>query len=204
MNCRQMIHKEEGFVLVTAMVMLLVLTLLGTFALNSTSLELLISGNDRIASQTFYNADGGVQAGVELIEQNVGCPNGFETVTSTLSGVDLYSTSYALSPTLHEEPTSLTDIPSDTNRVIRIAADPANRVDTEPHTNIAVYGTSKYLPGSGTEMVAGYEKTGTGAARGGSMIEYDVHSQHRGVNNSEAIIVSKWRHVIGQEGVCNY
>ena len=206
---------EDGFVLVTAMVMLVILTLLGTFALNTTIFELQISGNDRVAKQTFYKADGGIQAGIELLEQNISCPNGFSTANSSIGGIDNIDLRLAYhenmsdiagysNPNNDNDTVMLARIPSDTIRAIRIPDDPANRVDTAPHTNLAAWGVTKVLPGSGMQMIAGYEGKGKGLAGGGAYIEYDLHSQHIGVVNSEAKIAILWRHMVGQEGNCNY
>lgn len=203
---------EDGFVLVTAMVMLVILTLLGTFALNTTIFELQISGNDRVAKQTFYKADGGAQAGIELLEQNLSCPDGFSAANTSIGGIDNIDRQLAYHENMSDiagyfTGATLADIPSDTIRAIRIPDDltPANRSnDGLPHTNLTAWGQTKYLPGSGMQMVAGYEGKGKGAAGGGAYIEYDLHSQHIGVANSETKIVTQWRHMVGQEGDCNY
>lgn len=208
-NSRIPSGNEEGFVLVASLLILVVLTLLGAFATSTSTIEALIAGNDSVAKQTFYTADAGTQTGVEMIEQNVSCPTGFDPIRTTIGGVDLYDATFALDETMSQIPgadggTVLADLPSDLVRTLRIATDPVNRVDTEPHTNLALWGTTKYLPGSGTEMVAGYDKVGGGSAKGGAMIEYDLHSQHIGIRNSEAIVAIKWRHIIGQQGTCAY
>ena len=213
MKSRYILSKnEDGFVLITAMVMLVILTLLGTFALNTTTFELQISGNDRVAKQTFYKADGGVQVGIELLEQNLSCADGFSSSTTSIGGVDIYDQRLAYIENMSGindinnlgSPTGLDQIPSDNYRAIRIPDDPANRVDTAPHTNLTAWGQTKYLPGSGMQMIAGYEGKGKGAAGGGAYIEYDLNSQHIGVVNSEAKIATQWRHMVGQEGNCNY
>jgi len=53
-------------------------------------------------------------------------------------------------------------------------------------------------------MSAGYEGKGKGASAGGAYIVYRVYSQHIGTANSQAEIMSQWRHLVGQEGGCNY
>lgn len=200
---------EDGFVLIVALMMLVILTLLGTFALNTTNFELQIAGNDKVAKQTFYKADGGTQAGIELLEQNVSCPNGFSTANTSIGGIDNIDRQLAYHENMSDiagffTGATLADIPSDIIRAIRIPDDPANRVDTAPHTNLAAWGETKVLPGSGMQMVAGYEGKGKGLAGAGAYIEYDLHSQHIGVANSEAKLVTQWRHMVGQEGDCNY
>lgn len=52
---------QKGIVLVIALIMLLVLTLIGSAAVNLTSYESRISGNERIYNSAFYAGDGGVE-----------------------------------------------------------------------------------------------------------------------------------------------
>ena len=204
-------RNEEGFALIISMMIMLVLTMLGIFATNTSVLELNISGNAKIAKEAFFRADGGTQVGSELIEENVSCPNGFTSPFAIIriDGIDVYERDFAQNKQIQDingasAGTSLADLPSDTIRSIRIPSDPANRSDTVPHTNLAVWGITKLMTGSALQMVAGYEGKGKGAAAGGAYIEYDLHSQQVGVRNSEAKIASLWRHMVGQEGTCNY
>ena len=52
---------QKGFALVIALIMLLVLTLIGFAAVNLTSYEARISGNERVYNNAFYAGDGGVE-----------------------------------------------------------------------------------------------------------------------------------------------
>jgi hypothetical protein len=53
---------EDGFVLVFSLVMLVVITLLGVWALNTSTLETMISGNQQRFDENFNIAEGGVMA----------------------------------------------------------------------------------------------------------------------------------------------
>jgi hypothetical protein len=59
------LESEKGFVLITALVILVLLTFLGIFALNTTTTEIQISGNDRAYKQAFYRADSGISYAVQ-------------------------------------------------------------------------------------------------------------------------------------------
>jgi hypothetical protein len=52
---------QKGLALVIALVMLLILTLIGLSAINMTSFESNISGNQRVYNLAFYTADGGIE-----------------------------------------------------------------------------------------------------------------------------------------------
>lgn len=70
-------ENEKGFILITAMLMLVVLSFVGFMAIRNTTTEMHISTNERRITESFYEADGGSEVGDELIEQSIACINGF-------------------------------------------------------------------------------------------------------------------------------
>ena len=206
------VSNENGFALVIAMMIMIILTMLGIFATNTSIMELQISGNDRLAKEAFYRADGGTEAGIVLTEENMSCPNGFRSQFSPIriGGVDVFEKDFVSNTKLQDingagQGVTPAEVPSDTVRSIRIPTDPANRSDTPPHTNLAVWSTGSELgTGSAIQMVSGYEGVGKGAASGGGRKLMKIASQHIGTRQTEAKIILEWRHVIGQEGTCNY
>jgi hypothetical protein len=82
------INNEEGFVLVTGLMILLILTLLGLAATTNTTIELQIAGNDRLHKQTLYQAEGGAIMGTEILEQNFNCSTGFTKNSGSAGGVN--------------------------------------------------------------------------------------------------------------------
>ncbi len=209
---------EEGFILPSAVLIMALLTLIGITATNTANLELHITSNDKLARECFHRADGGLEVAIEMVEQNVSCPAGFSSAPSgfdstdpatlfALMGVDIADARFAFAPdmtAISGSPATLDALPSDNARSLRIPIDPATRNDNCPHTNIAMWGVTEYITGNAIQMAAGYEGKGKGAAGGGGSILYDIHSQHRGFRNSMSILAIKWRHLIGQEGSCNY
>jgi Tfp pilus assembly protein PilX len=69
------IKNEEGFVLVASLMMLMVLMIIGIAATNTTTLELQISGNDKVQKMDFYAAESGWQRGVQWLEDKVNPPD---------------------------------------------------------------------------------------------------------------------------------
>lgn len=57
---KNILKKNEGMALVIALVMLLILTIVGINAINTTIFETSISGNQRLYNTAFYGADGGI------------------------------------------------------------------------------------------------------------------------------------------------
>lgn len=64
---KKTINNEQGFVLIASLMMLMVLMIIGIAATNTTTLELQISGNDKLNKQTFYQADAVVNEAVQSI-----------------------------------------------------------------------------------------------------------------------------------------
>jgi len=213
MSCQKRIFSNDsGFVLVVTMLILVVLTLIGLSATRTTNIELQIAGNEKWSQEAFYKADGGLEAGIELIEQNLSCPGGFTAAPTGFEdnnsssffpvvGVDVFDSLFAWD--IDKESLSgasgtvdINTIPSDSIRSLRISTDPSSRNDTAPHTNLAIWGITQYAPGNAIQMGAGYEGKGKGAAGGGGSILFDIYSQHIGKANSEAVVFTGWRHQI--------
>lgn len=212
-------QNEGGFILVITMIILVLLTIIGISATSLTNIELQIAGNDRVHKETFYQADGGTEVGMLMIEENISCPLGFKATGFNdndpdtfvnLKAVQVADSKFALDEnqsTVAKKAShsgSLADMPADDARSIRIPADITNPVDTNPHTNLVIFGDTQLMQGSAIQMAAGYEGKGKGAAALGAMIDYDIYSQHIGQRQSESVLVVEWKHLVGQEGVCRY
>jgi Tfp pilus assembly protein PilX len=191
---KQYLNKEDGSVTVLALLLLALLTLLGIAVITTSSIEVQISGNDDRHKKALYEADGGTEVGFEMLEENIACPNGFNfTGSMDIGDVTVFTKAFWL---IENEPTS--DYPSDTVRDIRINRTAGSR------TNLSIYGSTQLSTGNAIQMVAGYEGKGKGVGSGGAYLMYNVYSEHMGRDNSQAMIMSQWRHMIGQEGACNY
>lgn len=213
-----MLHKnrlqrnDEGFILVAALMILMVLTLIGIMAGRDTTTELRIAGNDRTYKETFYGADGGVNFGSELLEQNIACldaKNGFSAkndfVNSTLNGGALIDGLVYVKPTALDFADKFAPAPIPNDSTDRMLFYPYNYTGTETHTNINIGGNTKMTTGAAIQMAAGYEGKGKGIGGGGSYLAYDVNAQHLGENGSETVICVKYRHIINTApGVCSY
>jgi Tfp pilus assembly protein PilX len=194
MEKKQFLNKEDGSITVLALVLLALLTLLGIAVTTTSSIEVQIAGNDDRHKKALYEADGGTEVGFEMLEQNIACPNGFNfTGSLDIGDVTVFTKAFWL---IENEPTS--DYPSDEVRDIKI-----NRT-ANAYTNLSIYGSTQLSTGSAIQMVAGYEGKGKGAGSGGAHIIYNVYSKHMGRDNSRSMVMTQWRHMIGQEGACNY
>lgn len=216
---RTICSDEQGFVLITAMVILVVLSIIGIATTRTANIELLIAGNDRRVKHAFYKADGGTEAGIEILEQNFSCANGFSTAAGfdnddagtffSIAGVDIFDAKFATDDAIRDlaggtAGLSVTDIPSDSVRSIRIPDNPANRVDTEYHTNVAIYGRSGFSEGSAIQMAAGDKSKGYGSANGGGIKRKNLIAEYDGAVNTVGKIRLDYVHLISDEGECIY
>lgn len=69
------IHNENGFVMVFALMIMVVLTLIGIAATNTTVIELTIAGNERQLSDRFYAADSGWKQAVPYLNRRASAPS---------------------------------------------------------------------------------------------------------------------------------
>ncbi len=64
----KLVKNEKGSLLVIAIFVLLLLTMIGMFATNTSTLELMISGNDKTSKINFYKAESSAYVGASKIE----------------------------------------------------------------------------------------------------------------------------------------
>lgn len=199
-NFKGVTQDEGGFVLVLSLMILLILTLLGLAANNTTTTEILISGNESLQKRTFYRADGATEMASSVVEENVACITGFTPnsgVNTVMDGV-IQVNKDSLNLWQNVAPTA---IPTD---AVQDLFFPVGYAPGEPHTNVNVGGQTKMTTGSSLQMAAGYEGKGKGIGAGGAHLLYDIFAQQVDVNNASALIHVQWRHTVGQEGDCYY
>lgn len=199
MNAFSIIRNNQGSALVVALLMLVVLTLLGIAATSTSTVELQISGNDKLYKRSFFSADGGTAAGSELIEQNIEERDWTDYSTRGNIGIiegDLYLN--------RDTDVGIDPIPSDTNQdaiiplsaIVDPNASPFVLDASVPHTNLKIVGNSTLSTGSAVQLAAGYEGKGKGAGGGGAWIIFDVRAQHRDVRDTSVMVRLGWRHVM--------
>lgn len=206
------VRGEQGFVLVTALLIMLVLTIIGIAVTNNTSIELQVSGNDKVHKKTFYEAEAGAMLATELLEQNLACATGFKATVPGLADIE---------GTVRVQERGGNQLAFWTNTLMN-ATTLKNKFDNPLNSYDAAYplqagnlptqevgylyygGQTSVLPGGALQMAAGYEGKGKSAAQGGVAKMFDIYSQYKGLVNSESVILFGWRHLVGSEGDCNY
>jgi Tfp pilus assembly protein PilX len=197
-----LIRNENGGVLIVVAVLLLaLLTILGISSINTSRIESKISVNDHLQKMAFYEADGGTQAGIQLLEENLACPGGFNNEPTDINGTIRVTNRDFYTNALPNATTAILNCPSNTQRD---AYYPVNYSGSEPHTNLRFFGRAQAGWGSAIQMASGYEGRGKGAGAGGGWVNYSIHAQRIGLRNGQSHVMVQWRHVIGQRGECRY
>jgi hypothetical protein len=184
------LKNERGSALIMALVMVMLLALAGIWSSQTSTVETTIGANEKVHKIAFFEAEGGTETGIELIESNIDERGGGTVIgsvgvnTGGANGTRFY---------LNDELAS-SEKPTCTNRDAYIPA--TNTTCTPPITNLRFGGVASLSTGGALQMVAGYEGKGKGAAGGGAWITYDVRSGNRNVRNTESVINLRWRHVM--------
>lgn len=188
------IHRsEQGFVLVLALVMLILLTILGVWASQTSIFDVHIASNDRTHKKTFYEADSGTQLAERLLYANAVCTTTSGGFSSDRVGQLLRFSSKSFFD-VHEDElkTEKEKAVSDTNYAIQYFPEGDLGDLGRPHTNILAYYTTKTSAGTGMLQLSGYEGFGVGSAGAQHRI-YSIKSQHRGLQGSRSEISTHWR-----------
>lgn len=170
-------NNETGFVLVACLMMLMVLTLVGLMATNTSIIELKVSANDKLAKTAFYRADSGIYTIPKLIRRTVEDGDPGTPTSITVDGMKLND------PVLLEEDPDDYDSDDEKTKMFydRIYGFDANRTSSDFHLGtetVEVFiertGTEN-LPGGSVEFASGYEGVGHGST-GGVAVLYTLDS----------------------------
>ena len=189
MNRRNIVD-EQGFILVWALLLLVVVTLLGVSGISTSIFETKMAANEALHKQAFYQADGGTQNGISLLKHNITCISGFQD--DTLDGGIMMATTATgnPSPSGHSRNfwisnNDLNEIPmaSDANRDFYY---PGGYSAGAPHTNGRINGNIKMIAGASIQQLAGYEGKGKGIGADGAYLVFDIKVERVGERNSRS------------------
>ena len=84
--------RDNGYILITTLLLLLVLTVVGLAAIGTSTLENMLSGNIRLRERNIAKADGAIEISTEVIEQvkgSAGNTDNFANITDPDLGNEL-------------------------------------------------------------------------------------------------------------------
>ena len=187
----RLIYNERGVALVFALVLMLVVTIIGSSATMTSQVDLKISGNTKVIRTSFYVAEGGIQLAPKVIGRII-----TDRALPTLSDTPLltYDTDNLLDKIMgyieDDDPgTDTTDIVMNQGTQGDLALD-LSRTRTE------------YLSGGGVEFAAGTEGVGVSGASNAA-VHYNLVSTGTvgtAPRTTVAQIASQYRKVVGVAG----
>lgn len=211
------LQEQSGFILVTAMLILLVLTIMGIAMNRTTVTEMQIAGNDRLHKQSFYQADGATEFAAEALEQNIACLNFAQNGTGSTSiatpepgtvldgNIAVRNSSLQFWQNVIGTYSSLPGNPPFPSDIYRDMWLPPTYTSGAPHTNIAIEGISDFTAGASILFASGYLGLGRSMAAGGVTLDYTIDAQRIDLNNAESVIRVRYHHVVGKEDpFCRY
>jgi len=169
------IKNEEGFVLITALMMLVILMIIGIAATTTTTVELQITGNDKAAKQTFYQAEAGTQIATQLVDDCVF----FGLSSNDVGAVHINNLNLCQNTAVNWSSVDAY-LPNNTT------------ASAVPRTDLVFGGVTELLSGSAIQMAAGYEGKGKAAGSGGAVRKFDIRSHRIGRNNSDSTVRINW------------
>jgi len=186
---KQLFSDERGAVLAIALLIMLALALIGLAAIFTSTMELDIARNERLAKESFYMADGGTTLAPIIIEEALETRALPAMAGITINDANLMSELLG-SATNNDK---ATDLPNNNPDIITEVNGKDIDVDID---RIAAYA----LAGGAAEFAAGYEGIGGGGASGGIAVFYRVDSQGSAAGTSKAQVETYYRKVINIAG----
>lgn len=184
---------EEGFILVTAMVVLLLLVLIGIGTMRTSSIEMLISGNDKFHKEAFYAADSGAYMSPRLLSmaRDAGAdPAAALMQNITLFGVD--GTTASDGTRFYQETMGFIE------DAVALDPDFQLQVGLSP-VDVDIDHTGAYQK-SGDSAEFGMGGAGFGSGKGGSAIGFTLTATGTAPKETESVIRARYRYVPGTAG----
>jgi len=196
---------QRGTAIIMALLILLVLSVIGVYAVSTSTMETKIAGVERGYQEAFYTADSGEPIGVEIVKlilqddpqtpEALGSPWN-SVVDSSLLGMDgeIFTDSRNAYTIFDDSPNTDIDLNSknDTDN-LGLASYVRLLVDVDRLK-------SHHLAGGGIEFAAGYEGIGFGGG-GGVAVLYAVDSVGRyTMRGAQSRVYVGYRHVPGLAG----
>lgn len=168
------IRNEKGMILITVLLLMAIVALLGTMAINTSTVDVQIAGNLKRSATAFGGAEAGVDVSVPIIEETL-AEGTLTPTTYNVVGSDNVTRTINLDPadddSLGNEIGGASNYDGD---ISDFTVPDLGGVQVEVDID-RLY--SYNLPGGAMEFASGYEGVGAAAAGGGIGILYRVTSR---------------------------
>lgn len=191
----QRLDDESGSaVLIATILILVVITVIGLSAMNNTTIELTIAGNDQQHKMAFYNADSGIYSVPKLVSRTIN-ESQFIAIgagSGTAEGLDFD----LRGRTANEAQTHFYQ------QIMGFNLNSVAALTMQPNINTIVDVSRirrQIIAGGGAEFASGTEGVGVGS-QGGVAIFYQMDSRGFTGRGSNATIIADYRKVLGIAG----
>lgn len=185
---RMIVPNEQGFIMVWALLLLVVVTLLGVAGVTTSIFEEKMAANQALHKQAFYQADGGTENGLAVLKHNINCISGFSGSSPVLGGdikID------AGSENLWTNSSTITPTVSNTSRDFYYSSANGQSL-TPPYTNGIINNLPDPALGSNLPQLGGYEGLAKSNSYGMGRI-YEIKVSHTGLRNSQSNVCIVYR-----------
>jgi Na+-transporting methylmalonyl-CoA/oxaloacetate decarboxylase gamma subunit len=194
---------QQGAALVIAVIILLILTVVGIYAVTTSTIETKITGFEREFKEAFFTADSGEPIGIEVTKAII---HYVPTTISDLpapwndSGVidaDLFTGS---DPEIFTDDRDTADDPDNGPDIDSQGAGNNLGFPSRVRLRVDIDRLASYqMSGGATEFGSGYEGIGRGGG-GHVAILYEIDSIGRYTSNAKSAIEAGYRHVVSMPG----
>jgi Tfp pilus assembly protein PilX len=160
---KKRLKNEEGMILVMVLVLMMVIAILGIMAINMSTIDIQIFGNQKRSTEAFELAQGGSDLSIPIIENTL-ADGALPTLPNTIG----------LATDLEDEIMGTTVSNDDINNLPDVTITMANGAKALVDID-RLY--SQAVSGGAMEFAGGYEGVGAGTAGGGAAILYRVRSE---------------------------
>lgn len=205
--------KQHGYVLITSLIFMLVLTLVAVTAMDTTTMELRMSNNTVLKSRSFESSEALRTLSGELVDAHA-YHRGWPKVSSGGIEDDLFNLAIPAALSILDKNSD--GIPDElfmgnevSENIFTTALTPdfnykhdengdGDYTDAEDlEATLAVYKSATInAPGSGSCQVCGYEGRGKSSAAGGAIAFFELHSSGSSAGSASSITVADYRHII--------
>jgi Tfp pilus assembly protein PilX len=148
MKAMIIINNQKGMALITAILMLVVLSVIGIIAVNVTTIGAKITGNTRTSKQAFYVAEAGIEQARELLRSRIAGGSTVSAQLSLVKGIDgllVNSTNVANFSSTDDVPFINTTTLVNGSYTVYLTNDSSDGVtsitDTNSHVTLTSFGT---------------------------------------------------------------
>jgi hypothetical protein len=180
---------EGGAAMAIALMVLVILTLLGSAATMTSITEMEIAGNDKQYQIAFYASNGGADMTPSVLRHTIALYDEPNYGGNVIVAEGLLDELMNFSTKFNDGATDS----AQNNPDIQIPA-------LTPYVTVGIdidRGNTLNLPGAAREIASGYEGIGGGAAGGGTAVMYDIKAQSNGARNSSSYVETRYLYVIG-------